>query len=245
PAQTGAQDARGQNAGQQQTGLGHGAQPTLQADSTQASQTPVATPYAMAQASARTGEGTDTGATNPSSAAMLASALSAQSQANAAQTTAAAAAARPAVAPNLGDSQWAQALGQQMVRLSTQGSQTAELDLNPPNLGPLKVVLNVVNDQAQAQFVSPHQAVRAAVEAALPHLRTSMAEAGIQLGQTSVGSDGFAQAGNGGQQQQRQPGSGSAFAQAAGLTQDAPVQATVAAPRAPRVLARGEVDTFA
>ncbi|HBO77332.1 MAG TPA: flagellar hook-length control protein FliK, partial [Cupriavidus sp.] len=78
PAQTGAQDARGQNAGQQQTGLGHGAQPTLQADSTQASQTPVATPYAIAQASARTGEGTDTGATNPSSAAMLASALSAQ-----------------------------------------------------------------------------------------------------------------------------------------------------------------------
>ncbi|MGT2489684.1 flagellar hook-length control protein FliK [Cupriavidus basilensis] len=52
-----------------------------------------------------------------------------------------------------------------MVRLSTQGNHTAELQLNPPDLGPLKVVLNVVNDQAQAQFVSPHAAVRAAVEA--------------------------------------------------------------------------------
>jgi flagellar hook-length control protein FliK len=176
---------------------------------------------------------------------MMASALAAQTQTNAAQATAGAA-ARPAIAPNVGDNQWAQALGQQMVRLSTQGSQTAELDLNPPNLGPLKVVLNVVNDQAQAQFVSPHQAVRAAVEAALPHLRTSMADAGIQLGQTSVGADGFAQAGNGGQQQQQRSGQGgSTFAHAAGLTQDTPAPAAVPTPRAPRTLARGEVDTFA
>ncbi|MGT2511257.1 flagellar hook-length control protein FliK [Cupriavidus basilensis] len=132
-----------------------------------------------------------------------------------------------------------------MVRLSTQGNHTAELQLNPPDLGPLKVVLNVVNDQAQAQFVSPHAAVRAAVEAALPQLRTALADNGIQLGQTSVGADSFAgQAGNGQQQQQRQPGGPqNGFGTLAGAT-TAPVNAGPAAPVA-RTLARGEVDTFA
>lgn len=250
PAQAAAQDARGQGAGQQHANLGHQNQPALtpagDAPASQPTQAP-ATPFAVAQASARTGEGVDTGATNASSAATIASALAAQTPAQAAQANAAAAAARPVIAPHVGDSQWSQALGQQMVRLSTQGNQTAELDLNPPNLGPLKVVLNVVNDQAQAQFVSPHQAVRAAVEAALPHLRTSMAEAGIQLGQTSVGADGFAQANSGGQQQpqQRQAGNGSSFGQAMGLGNDTAAPAAPAAPRAPRTLARGEVDTFA
>ncbi|MCA3188404.1 MAG: flagellar hook-length control protein FliK [Cupriavidus sp.] len=249
PAQAAAQDARGQGAGQQHANLGHQNQPALtpadNAPAGQPTQAPVS-PFAAAQASARSGEAMDTGATNASSAATIASALAAQTPAQAAQANAAAAAARPVIAPNVGDSQWSQALGQQMVRLSTQGNQTAELDLNPPNLGPLKVVLNVVNDQAQAQFVSPHQAVRAAVEAALPHLRTSMAEAGIQLGQTSVGADSFAQANSGGQQQQQQRHAGNgSFGQATGFGNDTPAPATPATPRAPRTLARGEVDTFA
>lgn len=247
PAQAAAQDTRGQgSAGQQHANLGQSNQPALtQPDNAQAAQTtqPV-TPFAAAQASARTGEAVDTGATNSSSAATLASAMAAQVPTHTAQATAAA--ARPVIAPNVNDSQWSQALGQQMVRMSTQGNQTAELDLNPPNLGPLKVVLNVVNDQAQAQFVSPHQAVRAAVEAALPHLRTSMAEAGIQLGQTSVGADSFAQAGNGGQQQQqRQASNGNSFGQSTGFGNDTAAPAAPATPRAPRTLARGEVDTFA
>ncbi|QET05848.1 flagellar hook-length control protein FliK [Cupriavidus pauculus] len=245
------QDAHGGQTGghsgsqQSQAGLGQpaqAAQPQTAAN-TSAAGTAGAS-YAAAQANARTGEGTDTGATNSSSAATLASAIAAQAPTPAAQATAAAA-ARAVVAPNVGDNNWSQALGQHMVRMSTQGSQTAELDLNPPNLGPLKVVLNVVNDQAQAQFVSPHQAVRAAVESALPHLRTSLAESGIQLGHTSVGSEGFAnQAGNGQQQQQRQSfagGQGSSFGQASNFGNEPAVP--VARPQ--RVLAQGEVDTFA
>ncbi|RZT30817.1 flagellar hook-length control protein FliK [Cupriavidus agavae] len=240
------QNAGGQGAGQQQANLGQSGQPALPQGDVQATQTaPSATPFAAAQASVRTGEAADTGATNASSAATMASALAAQSATQHASASAATAAARAAIAPHMADSQWSQALGQQMVRLSTQGAQTAELDLNPPNLGPLKVVLNVVNDQAQAQFVSPHQAVRAAVEAALPQLRTSMAEAGIQLGHTSVGADSFAQAGNNGQQQQQpQRQSGNGFGQAMGFGSE-PAAPAPATPRAPRVLARGEVDTFA
>ena len=46
-------------------------------------------------------------------------------------------------------------------------------------------------------MVSPHSHVRAALEAALPVLRTQLADNGIQLGQSNISSDGFA-----GQQQQ-------------------------------------------
>ncbi|PLR47316.1 hypothetical protein CYR40_09130 [Chimaeribacter arupi] len=69
------------------------------------------------------------------------------------------------------------------------GQQSAELRLHPEDLGALQISLKIDNDQAQLHFASPHQQVRAAVEAAMPHLRTALAESGINLGQSSVGSD--------------------------------------------------------
>jgi flagellar hook-length control protein FliK len=105
------------------------------------------------------------------------------------------------LAPAVGSDGWAPALGKQMVWLGKNGSQTAELHLNPPDLGPLKVTLTLNDSQAQAMFVSAHQSVRSALEAALPQLRNSLAESGISLGHTSVSADT--------QQQQQQ----SAFAQ--------------------------------
>lgn len=148
------------------------------------------------------------------------------------------------LSPRVGDPQWPQALGQQMVRLSTQGNHTAELQLNPPDLGPLKIVLNVVNDQAQAQFVSPHASVRAAVEAALPQLRHAMADSGIQLGQTSVGAEQFAgQPGQGQQQAPQHRGQG--FAQGVTEFQQPGATQAATAPATPRRVALGEVDTFA
>ncbi|MES2247924.1 MAG: flagellar hook-length control protein FliK [Pseudomonadota bacterium] len=100
--------------------------------------------------------------------------------------------ARPAMhtlAPEVGSEKWAPALGQQLARMSLSGTHTAELNLNPAGLGPLKVTLSVGEHQAQAAFVSAHESVRKAVEAALPQLRTSLSEQGITLGQTSVGAD--------------------------------------------------------
>lgn len=105
------------------------------------------------------------------------------------------------VAPPVGSDQWGPAIGQQMIRMSASGHHVAELNLNPTGLGPLKVTLTMGDNQAQAMFMSAHESVRKAVEAALPQLRTTLAEQGISLGQTSVGAE------------TRQPfGQGSAFA---------------------------------
>ncbi|MDY0331357.1 MAG: flagellar hook-length control protein FliK [Thiomonas sp.] len=85
---------------------------------------------------------------------------------------------------------WGQAMNQQVL-LAAQGQQQfATLHLNPPQLGPLEVHLQMHDGQVQAQFVSAHAVVRQAVEAALPQLRDVFAGAGLSLGQTSVGAQG-------------------------------------------------------
>ena len=88
--------------------------------------------------------------------------------------------------PKVGTPAWDQALGQKIVWMSAGAQQSASLTLNPPDLGPLQVVLHVTNDQASATFISAHPDVRHALEAALPKLREMMGDAGIQLGQSTV-----------------------------------------------------------
>jgi flagellar hook-length control protein FliK len=98
--------------------------------------------------------------------------------------------AKQAVAPRVASEEWGNALGKQMVWMANANQQLAELHLNPPDLGPLTVKLVMNQNQAQAMFASPHQSVLAAVEAALPQLRTALAESGISLGNTSLGPNG-------------------------------------------------------
>ena len=88
---------------------------------------------------------------------------------------------------------WGSELAQKVVWLTSQQNQVAEIHLNPAHLGPIEVMLTITQDQATAQFVSPHSAVREAIQDALPKLREMMAENGIQLGNVMVGSDSFQQ----------------------------------------------------
>ena len=95
----------------------------------------------------------------------------------------------PSLSQDVGSSEWDQALGQQLLHMGRADQKTAELQLNPPGLGPLKVTLSMNEHQIQVAFVSAHASVRAAVEAALPQLRAAMADGGISLGEASVGSE--------------------------------------------------------
>ncbi|MDE1990315.1 MAG: flagellar hook-length control protein FliK [Betaproteobacteria bacterium] len=112
----------------------------------------------------------------------------------------------------VGSSRWGDELGQKITWMTTQTDHSAELHLNPPDLGPLKVVLHVSGDQASAFFTSPHAAVREAVSQALPRLRDMLADNGIMLGNASVSDQGGQGAQNaftgGGQQQARTSGNG-------------------------------------
>lgn len=97
------------------------------------------------------------------------------------------------VAPRVGSAEWGGAVGEKVLWMAGQSRQVAELHLNPPNLGPLEIRLTINSDQASAMFVSHHAAVREAIEAALPRLREMLADSGITLGNTTVGSESFNQ----------------------------------------------------
>ncbi|MBP2844151.1 flagellar hook-length control protein FliK [Dickeya oryzae] len=130
-------------------------------------------------------------ATTPADAGTHSSlqALSTLFASNAAPTQPAAQHVTSQINAPLGTQQWNDALGQQVVMFTRNGQQTAELKLHPEELGSLHITLKIEDNQAQIHLVSGNSQVRSALESALPHLRNAMAENGINLGQSSVGSD--------------------------------------------------------
>ncbi len=87
-----------------------------------------------------------------------------------------------------GKTGWDQAISQKVVWMVGANEQTATLTLNPPDLGPLQVVIHVNNDQANTTFISDNAEVRQALEDGMSNLREKMSESGIQLGQANVNS---------------------------------------------------------
>ncbi len=147
------------------------------------------------------------------------------------------------LSPKVGTAAWDQALGQRVVWMVAGGQQSASLTLNPPDLGPLQVVLNVTNAHADATFIAAQPEVRAALEAALPKLRDMLGDAGIQLGQASVNAGSPNQHGA---SAQAQFGSGSGRAQSQAGPADQSIR-PLTSPSATRVTGGGNglVDTFA
>jgi flagellar hook-length control protein FliK len=202
-------------------------------------------PVAAEPALPGTAKGTEAASAPATSPTVLASATPMQPALDRAQPAASPAPA-PTLSPPVGSAEWGPALGHQMLRMSAGGQQVAELNLNPAGLGPLKITLSVGDNQAQAMFVSAHETVRKAVEAALPQLRSTLAEQGISLGQTSVGAESRPWAGAGGfaqQQEQRQqaPSNGASYP---GAARNEAALAPMPA-RAPTALRNTGVDTFA
>ncbi|EDQ6089372.1 TPA: flagellar hook length control protein FliK [Salmonella enterica] len=150
-------------------------------------------------------------------------------------------ASAPVLSAPLGSHEWQQAFSQQVMLFTRQGQQSAQLRLHPEELGQVHISLKLDDNQAQLQMVSPHSHVRAALEAALPMLRTQLAESGIQLGQSSISSESFA-----GQQHsssQQQQSAHTQHADAFGAEDDIALAVPVSLQAAAR--GNGAVDIFA
>jgi flagellar hook-length control protein FliK len=90
-------------------------------------------------------------------------------------------------------SAWNQVMSSRVVWMAREGIQEASLKLNPANLGPVEVKLNMHNDQANVLFIAQNAATRDALEQALPRLRESFEENGIQLADADVAEQEFEQ----------------------------------------------------
>lgn len=140
----------------------------------------------------------------------------------------------------LGSSAWPAEFSQKITWVSTQQNQVAELHLNPPDLGPMSVVISVTDNQATALFSSPHSAVREAIENALPKLRESLAENGIMLGNATVSDQAPRDSGAGNFMNQRSNSRADT-----GTSDNTPATTSAVLPAIPPSRHNGMVDTFA
>lgn len=87
---------------------------------------------------------------------------------------------------------WPQQFSDKIVWMAKSDQLSAQINISPPQLGPVQITLNINGDNASVLFTSPHAEVRQSIENSLPQLREMLAATGISLGQTNVG-DNLAQ----------------------------------------------------
>nr|WP_233176954.1 flagellar hook-length control protein FliK [Ralstonia sp. ASV6] len=95
--------------------------------------------------------------------------------------------------PTFGDAAWPQSMASQLAFMQVHRQSSAELQLNPAELGGLHVKLDVDNGAVNASFVCQHQAVAELVQDSMPRLRDAMQQGGMQLAQTTVSTGDFSQ----------------------------------------------------
>ncbi|MGJ7914670.1 flagellar hook-length control protein FliK [Massilia sp. LXY-6] len=169
----------------------------------------------------------------------------AQAQPAVMEAVQAAAGAAEGLSARVGTDAWENQVGQKIVYMAGSEEQTASLTLNPPDLGPLQVVLSVSNDQASVTFSANQEEVRQALENALPRLREMMSESGIALGNATVNA-GMPD-GRQGQEQAARNGGGSGNGNRGRGGSGGGVDEVAARPQTRTAILgdRGMVDTFA
>ncbi|AWH17556.1 flagellar hook-length control protein FliK [Stenotrophomonas sp. ZAC14D2_NAIMI4_7] len=105
----------------------------------------------------------------------------------------------PTPTPVLGDDGFDQAIGARVSWLADQKIGHAHITLNPEDLGPVDVRLQMNGDKVHASFSSPHVDVRQALESSLPRLRELLGEQGFQLAHADVGHHSSGDGGTSGQ----------------------------------------------
>lgn len=93
----------------------------------------------------------------------------------------------------VGQPQWSRAVGERVLWLAAQNVNTAEIQLDPPELGPLQVRVSVNQDQASVTFTSQHPAVREALDQSAMRLREMFDSQGLNLVDVDVSDQSLAQ----------------------------------------------------
>ncbi|WP_457790335.1 flagellar hook-length control protein FliK [Pseudomonas sp. PL-6] len=81
---------------------------------------------------------------------------------------------------------WSEAVVDRVMWLSSQNLKSAEIQLDPAELGRLEVRVNLSQDQAQVTFASPNAGVREALEGQMQRLRELFAQQGMNLADANV-----------------------------------------------------------
>lgn len=81
-------------------------------------------------------------------------------------------------------------MGQQIQWMVGKNISRATLELNPAQLGPLKITIDMQQNQTHIQVLAAHHLTRDVLEQNLPRLRDFLQEAGLAGAQVSIGQEG-------------------------------------------------------
>ena len=84
------------------------------------------------------------------------------------------------------DDAWGESLQDRVLWMTSRKIQSAEIRLNPAELGPIRVQVSVQDDAAVLNFTAQHSVTRDAIEQAMPRLREMLNENGLTLAGTTV-----------------------------------------------------------
>jgi len=81
---------------------------------------------------------------------------------------------------------WGEAVGNRLMMMVSGKIQAANIHLNPAELGPIEIKVNVNQEQATVHFVSNNSVVRDAIEEAFPRLKEMFTQNGLSLSDANV-----------------------------------------------------------
>ena len=84
---------------------------------------------------------------------------------------------------------WSNALGERVLWLMENGQHKAKLHVNPEHLGPIDVTLTLKGNEVGLAFTAAQPEVRSALDLALPQLRETLAQGGVEMGNSTVSAD--------------------------------------------------------
>jgi len=168
-----------------------------------------------------------------------------QSLSSPAQTARPVTATVPGQALNPQAGNFSEAVVDKVMWMSSQNLKTADIQMEPAQLGKLEVRIDMTQDQTQVTFASPHADVREALDNGSQRLRELFAQQGMNLSNVNVSDQSSGQAWQQSQQGAQNDGSRRGRGGAAGGGEEEPV-ASVAETRGTATLAaRSLVDYYA
>lgn len=89
-------------------------------------------------------------------------------------------------APTVGQPGWAQVVAQAIAAHAVAAGGRLRLHLQPPNLGPVDIALDVHDARATVQIIAQHPLTQAALQQSIPQLHALLGQQGVQLMRADV-----------------------------------------------------------
>jgi flagellar hook-length control protein FliK len=109
----------------------------------------------------------------------------------------------PALTRPLSHPNWNQEVGERIIWMNNRGISSAEIRMNPQNMGPITVRIDVdAEQQTSVSFTAQNADVRTALEASIPRLREMLSSQNLNLADVSVSQQSSTSADSNGSQRQ-------------------------------------------